>query len=247
MRKAAWSLLFVGALAGGVAYAPAALLGRLLSSIGEGRVALGNTAGTLWTGSGRVALKTRDGRFRTLGDLRWHFDWAALRQGRLAMLASWGEAAQEATLVFAYDHIELKRLELMLPAATLGAFSPYLQPLQLDGTLTLRAERVQFSRNGIEGDGVADWRHASSGAARMMALGDYRMTLHGAGRQVQIDLSTLDGDLLLAGRGNWQFGGAVAFEGNARASESGSERLDGLLALIGPQISPGVRRIALTH
>lgn len=74
-------------------------------------------------------------------------------------------------------------------------------------------------------------RHMSSRLSTLQPLGSYRMTLTG-GDSPSLDLSTLEGALRLAGKGQW-VGSRLRFSGEASAAPGMEAQLANLLNIIG--------------
>jgi hypothetical protein len=77
-------------------------------------------------------------------------------------------------------------------------------------------------------------------------LGDYRLTLVGAGDHIKIGLTTISGILQLGGDGDWLTGRGLEFHGKAQASAGSNDSLKELLNHLGPEAGPGVHSFNLT-
>ena len=97
----------------------------------------------------------------------------------------------------------------------------------------------------VEGAAALEWLNAGSGLSSVQPLGDYRLEIAGAGKNTNLKLTTLRGDLEFTGQGQWQpQTGQIQINGSAapraRASELGS-----LLNLIGVDQGGGKRALTI--
>ena len=222
--------------------APASLLDRYLQFVFQGRLTLANASGTIWNGSATPALRTKEGRLIALHALRWDVDALSPFTGKIKARLQWNDltapSAMEAAISF--NRIELQHAFFLLPARMLSEVSPILKPSQLRGQLQLQSEQLIFSRHGIDGSAIIDWQQASSALSSIDPLGNYRLTLNGAGGRINIGLSTTSGALLLEGQGSWSVARGLEFHGKAHASPGNHDNLSELLHHIGPEVSPQV-------
>ena len=229
--------------------APASLLDRGLQFITDGRLLLANTSGTVWRGAGTPALRGRAGNLIALEPLHWDVAVLSLFTAKIKILLRWDDlpsaAAMEVTITF--KQIELQHALLQLPAQALEEISPILKPAQFRGQFQIKSDRLVLSKRGTEGAAVVDWQQASSALSSIAPLGNYRLTLNGAGETINIGLATTSGVLLLEGQGNWSAARGLAFRGKARAAAGEQESLAELLSHLGPQESPGVHTLTLTR
>lgn len=228
--------------------APATLLNGWLKSASYGRLLLANANGTVWQGSGTLAMPKRAGGIITLGSLHWDMAALPLLGGKLKITLRWDDTpeATPTEVIASMNRIELNHLQAILPAAAIGEVSPLIEPVQLQGNLQIRSDHFVITPNGTEGTASADWLNAGSALSSVNPLGKYLLTFTGAGERLQIALTTTSGALLLEGQGNWSRPRGLEFNGKARAAEGQQERLAELLAHLGPQESPGVHMLTLT-
>ena len=228
--------------------APASLLDRGLHFITDGRLLLANTSGTVWRGAGTPALRGRAGNLIALEPLHWDVAVLPLFTAKIKILLRWDDlpsaAAMEASITF--KQIELQHALLLLPAQALEEISPILKPAQFRGQFQIKSDRLVFSKRGTEGAAVVDWQQASSALSSIAPLGNYRLTLNGAGNSINIGLATTSGVLLLEGQGNWSAARGLDFHGKAQAAEGKQDSLAELLRHLGPQETLGVHTLTLT-
>ncbi len=228
--------------------APAFLLDRGVQYMTDGRLLLANTSGTVWRGAGIPALRGRTGHLIALEPLHWDVAVLPLFTAKIKILLRWDDlpsaAAMEVTITF--KQIELQHALLLLPAQVLEEISPILKPAQFRGQFQIKSDHLVLSKRGTEGAAVVDWQQASSALSSIAPLGNYHLTLNGAGETINIGLATTSGVLLLEGRGNWSAARGLEFNGKARAAASKQDSLAELLSHLGPQETPGVHALTLT-
>ncbi|MGO8754345.1 MAG: type II secretion system protein N [Gallionellaceae bacterium] len=228
--------------------APASLFDELVRHYSQGRLVMANANGTMWKGTAVPALRTRDGHLIATRTLRWDIDFLPLLKGMLRARLQWNDSAPAAAteLLVSGGQVELNHALIPLPAALLNEVSPILKPAEFRGQLEIQSNHLVLSRRGMEGIAIVDWQHAGSTLSSIDPLGNYRLTLNGAGNVVSVDLSTTSGILVLEGQGKWSGSSGLEFRGKARASSGNEERLNELLHNLGPELSPGVATFNLT-
>ena len=227
--------------------APATLLNGWVQDASYGRLVLANSDGTVWQGSGTLAVPKRAGGFITLGALHWDVALLPLSSGKLKIMLRWDETpeATPTEVIASPNRIELNHLQAILPAATMGEVSPLIEPAQLQGHLQIRSDHFVITPNGAAGAASADWLNAGSALSAVNPLGKYHLGFNGAGERLQIVLTTTSGALVLEGQGDWSRTQGLNFNGKARAAVGQQESLAALLAHLGPQESPGVHTLTL--
>ncbi|TXT21052.1 MAG: proteinral secretion pathway protein N [Gallionellaceae bacterium] len=228
--------------------APASLLDHYLQNATGGRLVLSNAGGTIWSGSATPALRPQTGYALALQPLRWEVAMRPLLGGKIAVRLQWdvSPAAPPMSAVVSFDRAELHQARLLLPARIIEEASPALKPARLHGQLQIQGEKIALSKNGIEGGVTVDWLRAGSAFSSVDPLGDYRLTLSGAGDHVRIGLATISGKLLLEGQGSWSVARGLEFRGRAQASPENREALAELLRNLGPEEAPGIHGFNLT-
>jgi general secretion pathway protein N len=248
-RWAAWGA-GLGALAGGLAFAPAQWLADAVGSVSNGRLLLAEARGSVWNGSAVAVLTGGEGSR----------DAAAL-PGRLAwtLRPAWDGLA----LAARHDCCITGTLGLHLapgwggwtlrldgqpdpasalahwPAAWLAGLGTPWNTLQLGGMLQLHSPGLTLrsvqGRLQLAGALALELRGASSRLSPLPTLGSYRLALQGQGTQgenAQLQLLTLDGALRLNGDGQWS-GARLRFRGQAQAAAGQEAALANLLNIIG--------------
>jgi general secretion pathway protein N len=241
-RRVLLTLAFGGTfLAGLLAFAPASLMGYALERATGGMFSLAQTQGSLWQGSGVALLKNKS-RYQTLGSYRWQ-----LQPFKAALQVQAAEAAPMTVRYIPFTgRVEIDNLHLALPASALELAAPQLGPYQLQGMFDAHSEHLTLDASGLNGQVNMDWMRAASGLSTIRPLGDYRIVLSGNGSALDARLTTLAGKLQLAATGRFASGGGMQLDGTAQAGEGAdAAELNELLHHIGPEIRPGVFKLAL--
>uniref|UniRef100_UPI00097C3CED type II secretion system protein N n=1 Tax=Pelomonas sp. KK5 TaxID=1855730 RepID=UPI00097C3CED len=222
---------------------------RGLATASGGRVLITDTRGSIWNGSGLLVLaggaESRDAA--SLPD-RLHWQMSPQGLGGLRLSARQdccinGELQLRIKPGFGRTEIAIdgtgKDWLLRWPAAVLAGLGTPWNTLQLGGTLRLQAQALQLDEAGGQwrqtGRLDVDLLNLSSRVSTLDPLGSYRMSLVGApdGKGGSLQLSTLEGALLLSGQGGFGTGRRVQFRGEATAAPGREAALDNLLNIIG--------------
>ncbi|MFN5047957.1 type II secretion system protein N [Roseateles sp.] len=240
----------VGALLALLTQAPAHWLAQGLHRASQGHLQLAETRGTVWDGSGLLVLGGGAGS-RDASVLPDRLEWRLGLQGLGVALK-----LRQACCIKGELRLLLKpesgRLSLSLPhqaaagdwlarfpAAWLGGLGTPWNTLQLGGGLRLSAR--DFSLDWIQGRWQPrgqldlDFINLSSRVTTLAPLGSYRFSLIaplGQAGPASLQLSTLEGALLLSGQGS--LGPTrLRFQGEARAAPEREIALNNLLNIIG--------------
>ena len=245
--RAPWGWAGVGVLLGlmlsTVLFAPARWLAIALSQATAQRVQLVQAQGTVWDGSARLVLSGGDGTVeaRTLpSPVQWRLRplWNGLHLQLsapccLAQAWTWQASMGSDGLLLQAD--DLAATASYWPAELLSGLGTPWNTLQLRGTLALHTQglRVNLRRDSwsLQGTATVDALGVSTALSTLQPLGSYRLRLHGA-EQPRLDLTTLNGKLLLSGQGQ-QTQGRWQFRGEARSDDASQAALGNLLNIIG--------------
>lgn len=219
--------------------APAGLLDQGLSSASNGRLRLSEAQGGLWSGAGRLEVRSTSGRALLGEGLRWHVLPGQLLQGRLAIELQLEHSANAIMISLGPGRVEILAADINLPAAALSAAQTKLVPLQLTGEVLLRIKQLAIASGGWTGTVTLQWRHAGSALTKVYPLGDYELELAGQGAAAQIKLVTLSGPLQLDGKGSLSQGGQLAFAAIARIDPNFRALLEPLMRLIAVERGDG--------
>jgi general secretion pathway protein N len=227
MAERRWAM--AGAIAGLViglaAFPPAAWLASAVDRISHGQVQLVESRGTVWDGSARLLLTggsaSQDARILP-GRLGW-----TLRPG----LAAWR------LKIDADCCTPQSLLADLAPGVLTGLGAPW-NTVQPRGQLRVRTEGLSLEwsegRMQVQGTATLDALDLSSGLSTLRPIGSYRLQLLGDGpsQPPQLVLETLQGSLMLSGRGQWN-GARWNFRGQARAAPEQELVLGNLLNIVG--------------
>lgn len=186
-----------------LANVPAAWVGFALERSSRGALALGDPAGTLWKGSGLLALRS-GGAFRGITDFQWSCNPLSVLTGRLSVALSGiaPEVRLRANVSVGAGSVRFKNVEVDALAAVLEPAVPAAAFAKPDGRLRVLADSVEIDGTGIVGAATVEWLEA--GVSGLQRLGDYRLQIAGNGERAELKLATLRGDLRLTGAGEWR-------------------------------------------
>lgn len=238
----AWSGALAGALLATVLAAPAHWLATGVAWASGQQVQLLRSTGTVWTGAAQLVL-TDGGQAQPSalpGVLQWRIrpHWRGLD---LALSAPccldtpwhWRLRAGWGMLTLLAD--DLPPSASHWPAQLLSGLGTPWNTVQAQGTLALYSQglALRWSSAGwtLDGQATVDALGLRTALSPLAPLGSYRLTLQG-GAQPQLQLSTLDGALQLAGQGHWQ-AGRWRFTGEASSPPTHQGALGNLLNIIG--------------
>ena len=236
---------------------PATLLNSLTTRFTHGRLLLTNIHGSLWQGTATPIIIQKDNVLLPLQQLHWKIHVWPLWTGKLH-ISLWRDNLPQSSAmqaIFSANQIELKHLQLTIPAAALSEISPQLRLAQLQGKIQIASEHLLLNSRSITGTANADWLDAGSTLSPINPLGVYHLTLNGTPGNnasdtkttsgLNIALTTTSGALILQGSGSWSPAQGLEFHGTAQAAESHQASLGSLLGYMGRQESPGVYTLAL--
>jgi general secretion pathway protein N len=238
--------LVCGSLAALVAFAPAAWLAAVVTAQTNHRLLLADARGTVWNGSA-LAVLTGGPESRSATMLPGRTLWTVGLRGLAFELHVRQPCCINEPLALLLRP-GLGRLSVQLapgssqvgewPTAWLAGLGAPWNTLQLGGTLRLSSPGglsldMAAGRWTVAGQADLELNNVASPLTTLDRLGSYRVHLDGAGgRAPTFTLSTLDGDLLLSGAGQWS-GSQLRFRGEARAAPGAESELDNLLNFFG--------------
>jgi general secretion pathway protein N len=188
--------------------------------------------GSLWRGSGLLAVSNGRQVHLIPGRLIWHVQFWDLFFGKLTVTLE-HEAAEEAIEVtLGTDAVRVAAGRIRLPAAVLAAAGAPFNTIRPGGRLNLQWDNLRFEQGRFEGNAQLDWEEAQSALSSVAPLGSFRLTATGRGELGQANLVTLKGPLLLQGEGSMD-GAGIRFRGTAEADPEMRDSLDGLIGLLG--------------
>ena len=240
-----WGWAIVGLVAGALVVlltlAPARWLAHLLAGASNGMVTLAETDGTLWSGTGVLALSggagSRD-RTRLPGRVHWQIR-PTLRGARATLDADCCTPEQPLALSVRFHWggaaLAVADSQTRWPAAVLAGLGTPWNTIRPQGELTLATQdlALAWTARGVQMSGQAELtaQRMSSNLATVRPLGSYQLLLTG-GETLAFSLSTLEGSLLLSGSGS-VVAGNLRFRGEAEAAPGLEAQLANLLNIIG--------------
>ena len=217
-------------LATAVAVAPAAWLGDLLTW--RSPLRLIHAEGTLWHGSGLIAVSDGQRARMIPGRVAWDVESPALFSGQLVFRVR--HPGFDKTIRIAIDGraVRIAAGEARVPAALLAVLGAPFNTVRPGGTLRLRWDTLDIVRDGFQGDVQMDWEDAQSALSPIAPLGSYRVVAEGRGARAEAKLTTLKGPLMLEGQASME-NGRIRFTGSAEAQPEMRASLSGLIAVLG--------------
>lgn len=233
-------------------YAPASLLGSLLSQLTSGRLGLAASQGSLWKGSASLLLNSLDASGTSvdveklnLGKISWDTQPLQLLTGKLSASLSWNDGAPF-WITQDTSRLHIEHAAFNLPSEIVSALVPTLKAAQLGGQLAVRCDNFSLTRREILGQLDIDWSQASSPLSTVNPLGSYHARLDGIGSALNIRLETQgDGPLIMQGNGHWASAEGLHFDGTAEANPTSKVQLQALLRVMGNETLAGSGRYQL--
>jgi general secretion pathway protein N len=223
-----------------VAFAPARWLSHAVENAADGRVILGDARGTVWTGSAQLMLTGGAGSV-DMAVLPTRLEWKIRPRwnGLVADLASECCTSAPVQLRIAPGiggaRVAIADAQSHWPAALLAGLGTPWNTLQFEGDLQLASQGLSVEwiegRLAVAGRAELKALRLSSRLSTLRPMGSYRITLAG-GETPTVQLDTLEGNLQLAGSGQW-VGSRLRFSGTASAAPDREAALSNLLNIIG--------------
>lgn len=251
-RRMAWLGAGAGLLTALTLFAPARWLTDAVTRATAGQVQLVNARGTVWQGRADLLFTGGDGS-RTQTALPQGVAWRlrpTLAAGMPALAVALSAPCctsipLNATVVPRWGGVqmELAAFTSRWPAELLSGLGTPWNTLRMEGQLALQSDglslRVDRGRANLQGVLMLDALNIGSRLSTLRPLGSYRLELRAAsdGNTATLNLSTLRGDLLLQGSGQW-VGGRLRFRGEAEAAAGREVALTNLLNIMGKRQGP---------
>ena len=182
---------------------PASWLGFALERASRGALSLGEPAGTVWKGSGLLALRS-GGAFRGIAEFQWNCNPLSTLTGRLSVALSGiaPETRLRASVSLGAGSVRFQNVEADAPASLLEPAIPAAAFAKPDGRVRVLADSFEVGGAGVAGAATVEWLEA--GMSGLPRLGDYRLQITGNGERAAVKLATLRGDLRVSGEGEWR-------------------------------------------
>lgn len=239
MRRLAWSLALLTALAVALSMLPAAWLAAGLNRwvLASGRVTLVDAQGTAWNGNSLLAVSDGRQALGLPGRLGWHLSPWRLLTGRLAVQLAHPALLQPIPVEAGASGWTAGAGRARFAAETLVALGAPFNTLQPGGVIEVGWDTLAGTRQdrpaGFRGQVTATWADAASSLTPVRPVGSYRLVLTGRGSDVDVALTTVRGPLELSGQGRWSASSGFTFDGFAAANPETLPQLNGLLSLLG--------------
>ena len=240
-----WRWAVAGTLAGLVValglFAPAQWLATLVRQASGDHVVLAAPRGSFWQGSAQLVFSGGAGSLDAValpGQMSWRIRpaWTGLNlqlNAECCMQQAWQLQARPAG--WGGVHLALSDSQSQWPAGLLSGLGTPWNTVQAQGQLAASTQgfnaRWTQGRLALAGRLQLDALKISSRLSTLQPMGSYRLVLVG-GNPPTLELSTLEGSLLLTGHGQW-VGQRLRFDGAASASPESVDALSNLLNIIG--------------
>jgi general secretion pathway protein N len=248
----AWLGVVTGLLVALVLFAPARWLADAVTRATASQVQLVNARGTVWQGRADLLFTGGDGS-RTQTALSQGVTWRlrpTLAAGMPAVALVFStpcctSAPLQATVVPRWGGVQVNiaAFASRWPAGLLSGLGTPWNTLRIEGQLALQSDgldvRVDRGRLSLQGALTVDALDIASRLSTLRPLGSYRLALRAeaTNNTATLNLSTLRGDLLLQGSGQW-VGGRLRFQGEAEAAAGREVALTNLLNIMGKRQGP---------
>ena len=222
---------------------PASWFAWGLNRYTQGIVRLDPIAGSLWGGNGRLVIYYPPTTPHDFGQAEWGINplWLLTGHVQLFMQTNNQDRQIKTTLRIARSGFVLKDTDIAVPASFIAQLYAPLSLLSPQGKVRLSTSGLIVAAEKMEGNAALEWLSAGSSLSSVQPLGDYRLEITGAGKNANLTLTTLSGDLEFAGQGQWQsHTGQVQINGSA-TPRARADELDSLLKMIGPDQGGGRR------
>ena len=227
--------------------APATLLDGRIDALSAGRLRVAHATGSLWSGAGELVLLPAG----TRTPLAWRLRiWPLLRGEVQAAVAFDAGGAQSATLLYRSDRLELRHLDVSLPAQSILLAAYPKAPFSAGGDLALRVDTLVQDPALIEAQASLRWNGATVPGLPFdprIALGDLRIDLAGRGAEITGALRNDGGEVEIAGVLRLGAAGAARLDATLRprsASRERDERIGAALAALGVPDGQGGYRVS---
>ncbi|MEW6330095.1 MAG: type II secretion system protein N [Pseudomonadota bacterium] len=224
---------------------PAAWFAWGLNRYTQGTVRLDPISGSLWSGSGKLAIYYPKTTPHEFGTTEWRINpfWLLTGRLQLSLQAEHQGKRVKTTLGLSRNSLLLKDTEAEFSATFVAQLYPPLSLISPQGKVRVSTETLTLSPDRVEGAAALEWQNAGSSLSPVQPLGAYRLEINGAGATASLLLRTTQGILALDGRGEWQARtGRVLLNGSAVARERVTE-LEPLLRLMGHDQGGGRREL----
>lgn len=222
-----------------IALFPIAYLVPIIEAQTQGRITLGDAQGTLWNGSAFIgSAPSRSEAITPLlpGRFSWRISPLILLGNVNADLTNQESLSQPLHISGNWQEISISNAALNLPAERLASLGAPLNTLQPSGQMRLSWQglRISLLQGEVQLGGVMNlsMQNISSRLSPIKPLGAYNLEFIWHGARADVSLTSPQGPLLLAGKGDFS-NGRLRFSGNAQAAVGHENELANLLNLLG--------------
>ena len=230
-----------------LAMAPASLAGHAVGKWTDGRVTLGDPAGTIWDGQADIILSGGSAgapATQLPGRLAWHLAAGRLLLGSVDLTLT-DPAVLDTPLALRMDSASavMDPDRLHLPATVLLGLGAPWNTIQPGGELQLEWDTLHVRDGALRGALRGEWTDASSRLSPVVPFGHYRLVTDGVFNGATVQLETLSGPMEMTGNGTIAAGNQLHFRGSARVlpgtDEATATQLSGLISLLGRRDGDG--------
>lgn len=227
-----------------VLWAPAQWLAFGIHQASHGQVQWRDARGTVWSGSAQLVLTggadSRDAQALP-GRLHWTLSphWTGLNIDWQADCCMPNSARMQVQAGASTWRVQVSDHPAQWPAALLTGLGAPWNTLQAAGQLHTRTQGLQLQwaqgRMQMQGQAQLQLDNLSTRLSPIQPIGSYLLKLAGTAEGTptpSVELSTLQGPLLLSGQGQW-VGARLRFKGEASAQEGQEPALNNLLNILG--------------
>lgn len=196
-----FALVLCGIMATVLARLPAGLVDAGVRQLSDGRLRIAQAQGSVWRGTGVLALVDAGGRLRAARHLDWRTQWVGYRLALRFLLAEQGQPQLVLMLSPSGMSIEKLTLELPLELLTAAVDHPAARAGWQGG--------VRIDSNGLAcdfrlqcaGQVIIEWHDTRVSLLPGYRLGAHRALLTANGPTVELAVHTLEGDTRIEGLG----------------------------------------------
>lgn len=212
-----------------VAHLPASLMDGVLAQVSDGKLRIAATRGSLWRGSGLLAISEGQRQLRAMRTIAWRFGFAPGTLGLKVVLEE--HERPQAELRLGIGGIAVERLALDLPLDLVAASIAHpVARAGWHGRLVLASDGFSCDwRQTCEGALRVRWQDAGLDIVPERALGTHEIRFTALGRAFDIAVNTLEGDIRVAGSGRLELGGAFSFNGSVEGDPEIVDRMPNIM------------------
>ncbi|PHV12151.1 type II secretion system protein N [Chitinimonas sp. BJB300] len=217
---------------------PASVFGSIIAAKTGDKFVLAGTSGSIWQGTGQPVVEGQ----ALAEQLTWQWRPKDLLKASLGYDLKLD--AGQAQLNIGLGGISLRNADLTVAASPLFKLAERTRAYGLTGQLRLATAEMHWPTPQAESQLSIDWRGAGSSLAPSVpVLGDYRIGLTPSGKAWQLQLSTLNGQLVLNGSGKWQASEGLAADITLQAAPGSGPALVPFLNQVGAGSPEAERRL----